>query len=59
MEGVRINEEKEIYLLDSAVVLGLCGGLCREEVFMIYLKGILKLWEETSKNKDLSHVMLP
>ena len=40
------------------MVLGLCGGLCREEVFMMSLKGILKLWEETSKNKDLSHVYI-
>ena len=35
------------------MVIGFCGGLWGEEVFLVSLKGMLKLWEETRKKKDL------
>ena len=40
------------------MVIGFCGCLQGDKVFLIYLKGILKLWEETRKKKDLSHIMV-
>ena len=33
---------REIYCLYAAVVIGLCGGLCGEEIFMTTMKGMLK-----------------
>ena len=47
-----------IYCLGSAVVVGLCGGLRGEEVFLVYLKGMLKFWEEKINKKDLSYIMV-
>ena len=49
---------REISCLDVAVVIGLCGGLQGEEVFLKSLKGMLKFWEETRNKKDLSHIMV-
>ena len=42
---------REISCLDAAVVIGFCGGLRGEELFMMSLKGMLKFWEETSSKK--------
>ena len=44
--------KREIYCLSPVMVIIFCGGLCGEEVFMVYLKGLLKFWEETSKKKE-------
>ena len=49
---------REISCLDAAVVIGFCGGLRGEELFMMSLKGMLKFWEDSRKNKHLSHVMV-
>ena len=53
-----IMERREIDQLDTDVVIGFCRGLCGEEVFLTYLKGMLKLWEDTRRNKDCPHVMV-
>ena len=39
----------EIYFLVVTVVMGFYGCLCVKKVFMVSLKGILKLWEEINK----------
>ena len=49
---------RDISCLAASVVIGLCGGLFGEEFFLIYLKGMLKIWEETRNNKDFSHIMV-
>ena len=33
-------------------MIGLCGGFCGEEVFLAYLKGILKTLEEAILKKE-------
>ena len=48
----------DICCLSVAAVIGLCGGLLGGEVFLTYLKGVLKFWEETRNNKYLSHIMV-
>ena len=49
---------REISCLAAAVVIGLCGGLWGDKVFLMSLKGMLKLWEETRKNKYISYIMV-
>ena len=40
------------------MVIGFCGGLRGEEVFLTSLKGVLQLWEEKIKNKYFSHIVV-
>ena len=44
---------REIYFLAVAVVIGFCGGLRGEELFLASLKGILRSWEEKRNKKYL------
>ena len=53
-----LMRRREIYCLNYVVFIGFYGGLRREEVFLTYLKGGLKLWEETSNNKEFPHVVV-
>ena len=36
----------------DAMVVGFCGGLQEEELFLASMKGMLKFWEETRKKKE-------
>ena len=47
-----------ISCLDATVLIGLCVGLRGEELFLMSLKGMLKLREETKKKKYLSRIMV-
>ena len=49
---------RRISCLYYAVFIGFCGGLWGEEFFLTHLKGMLKLWEETIKEKYPSHIMV-
>ena len=44
--------------MDDAVVIGFCGGLHVEEVFITSLKEMLKFWEETRIKKDFPYIMV-
>ena len=41
-----------------AAVIGLCGVLQGELVFLVCPKRMHKLWEETINKKDLSYIMV-
>ena len=49
---------RDISSLSTDVVIGLCGGLWVEEVFLTLLKGMIKFWEEKIKKKYCLHSMV-
>ena len=52
------GQQREVYCLSSAVVIGFGGGLRGEEVFLSSLEGMLKFWKETRLRINQSHVMV-
>ena len=44
--------------MTAMVVIGLEGGLRREEFFLELLEGMLKLWEENRLRRNQYHVMI-
>ena len=48
----------DTYCFAAAVLICVCGGLQREEIFLTSLKGMMKIWEDTIKKKCLSHTIV-
>ena len=48
----------KISCLSADVVIGFGGSFCGDEFFLMSLKVMLKLWEDTRKKKYLSQVMV-
>ena len=46
-----LMRRRNICCLAATMVIGFCGGLRGDEVFLTSLKGILKLWEEKEMRK--------
>ena len=53
-----LTRRRDISSLDSAMVVGFCGGLRVQEVFLASLNGILPFWQETIKKKYCSRIMV-
>ena len=52
VEEEKYNEDKGDIVLAAAVVIGFCGGIRVDEVFLTSLKRMMKFLEETRKKKN-------
>ena len=53
-----MSPRRDLSCLVSTAVIGFCGSLQVEEVFLTPFKGMLKFWEETRMKMENSHTMV-
>ena len=51
-------DREKISEIAVAVLIGICGGLRGEEIFLTAITGMIQFWEETRIHPNIGHVVV-